>query len=78
MNFAVVMQSEGFRHLEESCPSLLSELLKAFVTVDDSSDRFSSKKRSSGTVYGLDVEPVVNGAEHGDIDGRRVRRRNLG
>ncbi|KAI6676300.1 hypothetical protein NL676_037096 [Syzygium grande] len=76
-NLAVVMQSEGFRHLEESCPSLLSELLKAFVTVDDSSDRFSSKKRGSGSIYGLDTGPIVTGAEHRDIDGRRVRRRNL-
>ncbi|KAK3422520.1 hypothetical protein EUGRSUZ_G02967 [Eucalyptus grandis] len=76
-NLAVVMQSEGFRHLEESCPSLLSELLKAFVTVDDSSDRFSNKKRGTSSIYGLDTVPVVTGAEHGDIDGRRVKRRNL-
>ncbi|GFP81730.1 BTB/POZ and math domain-containing protein 3 [Phtheirospermum japonicum] len=73
-NLGVVMQSEGFSHLEESCPSLLSELLETVASVDEKTNLVSGKKRSSSSVFGLDL--AVDGAA-GSVDphGRRVRRR---
>ncbi|KAL3647330.1 BTB/POZ and MATH domain-containing protein 3 [Castilleja foliolosa] len=73
-NLGVVMQSEGFRHLEESCPSLLSELLETVASVDEKWNLASGKKRSSSSVIGLDL--AVDGAAGSvDANGRRVRRR---
>ncbi|XP_048326019.1 BTB/POZ and MATH domain-containing protein 3 isoform X1 [Ziziphus jujuba] len=76
-NLGAVMQSEGFRHLEESCPSMLSELLKTFASVDENSILLSSRKRSSSSVYGLDLPADGGGtaAESVNPNGRRVRRR---
>ncbi|CAI0443318.1 unnamed protein product, partial [Linum tenue] len=34
-NLGVMMQSEGFKHLEESCPTLLHELLKTIASTDE-------------------------------------------
>ncbi|CAL1387406.1 unnamed protein product [Linum trigynum] len=34
-NLRVMMQSEGFKHLEESCPTLLRELLKTVASTDE-------------------------------------------
>ncbi|XP_010691281.1 BTB/POZ and MATH domain-containing protein 3 isoform X2 [Beta vulgaris subsp. vulgaris] len=71
-----VMHSEGFRHLEESCPSLLSELLQTVASVDDSSGLPSSKKRSSSSVFGLDLAAETGiPAESVNPTGRRFRRR---
>jgi len=41
------MQSARFKHLEECCLSLLSKLLKAVASGDESSSLMSSRKRSS-------------------------------
>ncbi|CAN4095833.1 unnamed protein product [Withania somnifera] len=69
-NLGVVMQKKGFKHLEQSCPSLLSELLETVASVDEKVSLMSSKKRSSSSIFGLDlaadsVNPTI----------RRVRRR---
>ncbi|TYH51770.1 hypothetical protein ES332_D10G301400v1 [Gossypium tomentosum] len=74
-NLGAVMQSEGFRHLEESCPSLLSELLKAFASVEECASMLSSKKRSGSSVYGIDLAAEVHVAEPVNPNDRRVRRR---
>ncbi|KAE8686327.1 BTB/POZ and MATH domain-containing protein 3 [Hibiscus syriacus] len=78
VNLGAVMQSEGFRHLEESCPSLLSELLKAFASSEESLSLLSSRKRSANSVYGMDhaaegpvaepMNPNPNAGEFGDAD----------
>ncbi|XVF75279.1 hypothetical protein PTKIN_Ptkin13bG0174700 [Pterospermum kingtungense] len=70
-----VMQSEGFKHLEECCPSLLSELLKTFASGEESSSLLSSRKRSGSSVYGIDLAAEGTLAESGNPNGRRVRRR---
>ncbi|KAG4181361.1 hypothetical protein ERO13_A10G222600v2 [Gossypium hirsutum] len=74
-NLGAVMQSEGFRHLEESFPSLLSELLKAFASVEECATMLSSKKRSGSSVYGIDLAAEVDVAEPVNPNDRRVRRR---
>ncbi|KAL5567587.1 hypothetical protein UlMin_024162 [Ulmus minor] len=76
-NLGVVMQSEGFKHLEESCPSMLSELLKTFASVDENSSLLSSRKRNSSSIYALDLPVDGSGgaAESVNPNGRRVRRR---
>ncbi|KAF3433651.1 hypothetical protein FNV43_RR24754 [Rhamnella rubrinervis] len=76
-NLGAVMQSEGFRHLEESCPSILSELLKTFASVDENSILLSSRKRSASSVYAVDLPADGGGAaaESANPNGRRVRRR---
>ncbi|KAF6161169.1 hypothetical protein GIB67_007810 [Kingdonia uniflora] len=70
--FFAVMKSEGFGHLEQSCPSLLSDLLEAIAEVDEEPSLVSSKKRSGSvnSTIGLHVEQSV------DASGRRTRRRN--
>ncbi|KAJ7541158.1 hypothetical protein O6H91_10G048800 [Diphasiastrum complanatum] len=61
-NLAAVMQSEGFEHLRENFPSLLSELLKTVAQVDEDGSRNRSAwgQFSDGT----------------DVNGRRVRQRS--
>ncbi|CAB4270836.1 unnamed protein product [Prunus armeniaca] len=49
------MQSDGYKHLEESCPSMLLELLETFAALDESSSLLSSRKRSGSSIYGLDL-----------------------
>ncbi|KAI3474357.1 hypothetical protein Pfo_029193 [Paulownia fortunei] len=73
-NLGVVMQSEGFRYLEQSCPSLLSELLETVASVDEKSNLVSGKKRSGSSIFGLDL--AADGvAESVNPNGRRLRRR---
>ncbi|GMI80759.1 hypothetical protein like AT2G39760 [Hibiscus trionum] len=74
-NLGAVMQSEGFRHLEESCPSLLSEMLKAIASVEECSNLLSSRKRSSSSVYGMDLATEAPMEEPENPNERRVRRR---
>ncbi|GLT93048.1 hypothetical protein SLE2022_108540 [Rubroshorea leprosula] len=62
-NLGAVMQSEGFKHLEECCPSLLSDLLKAFASGDENTSLLSGRKRSSSSVYGLDLAAEGAAAE---------------
>lgn len=72
-NLNAVMHSEGFRYLEESCPSLLSELLQTVASVDDTSGLPVSKKRSSSSVFGLDL--ASDRGVPAESGGRRFRRR---
>ncbi|XP_073031922.1 BTB/POZ and MATH domain-containing protein 3-like [Primulina eburnea] len=78
-NLGVVMESEGFKDLEESCPSLLSELLETVALVDEKSNHVSGKKRSSSSIFGLDLAADGGGggggAESGNPSGRRLCRR---
>ncbi|KAK6156184.1 hypothetical protein DH2020_010432 [Rehmannia glutinosa] len=69
-----VMQSEGFRHLEQSCPSLLSELLETVASVDDKSNLASGKKRSGSSIFGLELG-ADGVADSVNPNGRRLRRR---
>lgn len=71
------MQSEGFRHLEQSCPSLLAELLETVASVDKKSTLLSGKKRSGSSVFGLYLaaEGGVPESVNPNGNGRRVRRR---
>ncbi|KAG6426761.1 hypothetical protein SASPL_110995 [Salvia splendens] len=41
----MVMKSEGFKHLEQSCPSLLSGLLETVALADEKPNLISGKKR---------------------------------
>ncbi|KAK4431716.1 BTB/POZ and MATH domain-containing protein 3 [Sesamum alatum] len=74
-NLGVVMQSAGFRHLEQSCPSLLSELLETVASVDEKANLVSGKRRSGSSIFGLDLAADGGVAEPGNPSGRRVRRR---
>ena len=74
MPCAVVMQSEAFVHLKESCPSMLLELLETFASVDDNSSQPSSRKRSGSSIYGQDLADGA-AAESVNPNGRRIRRR---
>ncbi|KAF3581635.1 hypothetical protein DY000_02035653 [Brassica cretica] len=52
------MKSEGFKHLNQSCPSVLPELLNTVAAADKSSTTSSgqsSKKRSVSSVLGCDT-----------------------
>ncbi|XP_057424223.1 BTB/POZ and MATH domain-containing protein 2-like [Lotus japonicus] len=61
-NLRAVMQTDGFEHLKESCPSVLSELLQYVASYTEHSD-FMSKHGN---------EAVLDG---GDMNGRRVKQR---
>ncbi|KAF9674691.1 hypothetical protein SADUNF_Sadunf10G0153200 [Salix dunnii] len=70
-----VMLSEGFRHLEESCPSMLCELLKTLASGDENTRLLSGRKRSGSSVLGLDIATDGAQAESVNPNGRRLRRR---
>ncbi|KAJ8542105.1 hypothetical protein K7X08_016971 [Anisodus acutangulus] len=72
-NLGVVMHTEGFKHLEESCPSLLSELLETVASADEKASLMSNKKRSSSSIFGLDL--AADGVAAESVNPRRVRRR---
>lgn len=72
---SVIMQSEGYRYLEETCPSLISELLRAFAEVDENSSRQLSRKRSGSSTFGLDLAANGTMAESVNPYSRRLRRR---
>ncbi|XP_019157281.1 PREDICTED: BTB/POZ and MATH domain-containing protein 3-like isoform X1 [Ipomoea nil] len=74
-NLGVVMQSEGFKHLEESCPSLLSELLETVASIDEKASLISSRKRSSSSIFGVDLVPDGAAAEPFNPNMRCLRRR---
>ncbi|KAG7639106.1 BTB/POZ and MATH domain-containing protein 3 [Arabidopsis thaliana] len=58
-NLGAVMKSEGFKHLKQSCPTLLSELLNTVAAADKSSTSGqSNKKRSASSVLGCDTTNV--------------------
>ncbi|KAF3455242.1 hypothetical protein FNV43_RR05690 [Rhamnella rubrinervis] len=63
-NLAAVMQSDGFEHLKENCPSLQSELLK---TIAGCEEDCSSGGKSRSVWAQL--------SDGGDTNGRRVRQR---
>nr|GMC95989.1 BTB/POZ and MATH domain-containing protein 3-like isoform X1 [Ipomoea batatas] len=75
-NLGVVMQSEGFRHLEESRSSLLSELLETVASVDEKAVLISSKKRNSSSIFGIDLIANGDAAESGIHNFRHLRRRS--
>ncbi|KAL3523857.1 hypothetical protein ACH5RR_016691 [Cinchona calisaya] len=74
-NLGVVMRSDGFRHLEQSCPSLLSELLETIASEDEKPSLISSKKRSGSSIFGLDLAADGAAAEAVNPNVRRLRRR---
>ncbi|KAM0941371.1 putative chromatin remodeling & transcription regulator BTB-POZ-MATH family [Dioscorea sansibarensis] len=66
-NLGVVMQTEGFDYLKETCPSVLSDLLETIAVVEDD-NRPSSRKRGGSSVIGLNLMDGV------DMNGRRTRK----
>ncbi|CAA2934543.1 BTB/POZ and MATH domain-containing protein 3-like [Olea europaea var. sylvestris] len=74
-NLGVVMHSEGFKHLEQSCPSLLSELLETVASVDENSKLMPNKKRIGSSIFGLDLAADGGVVESLNPNGRRLRRR---
>ncbi|KAK1364906.1 BTB/POZ and MATH domain-containing protein 3 [Heracleum sosnowskyi] len=71
-----VMQSEGFKYLEESCQSLLSELLETVASVDDKGNQTVASKRSGSSIIGIAVAAEGSAAvDSGIPNGRRTRRR---
>ncbi|XP_057484200.1 BTB/POZ and MATH domain-containing protein 3-like isoform X1 [Actinidia eriantha] len=73
-NLGVVMQSEGYKHIEENCPSLLCELLETVAATDDKSLQLN-RKRSSSSIFGLDLAADGAVADSADPPVRRMRRR---
>ncbi|XP_076961083.1 BTB/POZ and MATH domain-containing protein 3-like [Bidens hawaiensis] len=74
-NLGVVMQTEGFKYVEETCPLLLSELLEtvASAAVDDRSGEGGlSRKRSGSSIIGLDLAAAA--AQMSIEDGPNIRR----
>ncbi|KAJ7954973.1 BTB/POZ and MATH domain-containing protein [Quillaja saponaria] len=61
-NLRAVMQTDGFEHLKESCPSVLTELLQHVAMVGDHSVKAFAYTSGS----------CLDGS---DMDGRRVKRR---
>ncbi|KAK9283383.1 hypothetical protein L1049_011625 [Liquidambar formosana] len=74
-NLGAVMQSEAYRYLEESCPSMISELLRTFASADENSGLQLSRKRSGSSIFGLDLAADGAAAESVNPNGRRIRRR---
>lgn len=83
---AAVMKSEGFKYIEESCSSLLSDLLDTIASsVDEKSGSLLGRKRnlSSSTMAMMDLAPAPapapapadGAAAPAESNGRRVRRR---
>uniref|UniRef100_A0A7N0V5N0 BTB/POZ and MATH domain-containing protein 3 n=1 Tax=Kalanchoe fedtschenkoi TaxID=63787 RepID=A0A7N0V5N0_KALFE len=70
-----LMHSDGYKKLEEICPSLISELLNALAEVDANPSLHLSWKRSSSSFQGADlgIDGGVNEATN--QNGRRTRRR---
>lgn len=67
-DFAAVMETEGFNYLEETCPSLLSDLLATVAVVDDDAASFNRKRGVGGNEGANPVESV-------EASDRRIRRR---
>ncbi|KAL3647909.1 BTB/POZ and MATH domain-containing protein 2 [Castilleja foliolosa] len=61
-NLRAVMQTDGFEYLKESCPNVLTELLKCVARINEHS--ISVGKQTT--------ECVLDG---GDVNGRRVKQR---
>ncbi|XP_051120056.1 BTB/POZ and MATH domain-containing protein 3-like [Andrographis paniculata] len=73
-NLTAVMQSEGFKELEQSWPALMSELLETVASVDEEKpSAVSGKKRSGSSVFGLDME-ADGEAESENPNSKRQRR----
>ncbi|KAH7429968.1 hypothetical protein KP509_09G076000 [Ceratopteris richardii] len=70
-NLAAVIQSDGFEHLRESCPSLQCELLKAVAGVEDDSEMEVPVVVNVSKKTPLDA-PAMDGS---DVNGRRIRPR---
>ncbi|PKU69417.1 BTB/POZ and MATH domain-containing protein 3 isoform X2 [Dendrobium catenatum] len=66
-NLGAVLQTEGFEYLEQSCPSLLYDILATVAADEDSTH--ASRRRSSSSYLGLTLMDGV------DSSGRRTRRR---
>ena len=62
------METEGFNYLEETCPSLLSDLLATVAVVDDDPASVNRKRGVCGNEGAAPVESF-EGSE------RRTRRR---
>ncbi|XAR66243.1 hypothetical protein NMG60_11012402 [Bertholletia excelsa] len=75
VNLGVVMQSEGFKSLKESCPALLVELLETVAAADKNSLLQLNVKRSSSSVFGLDLaaDGAISGPTNPTV--RRMKRR---
>ncbi|KAI3865101.1 hypothetical protein MKW92_007723 [Papaver armeniacum] len=71
-NLGAVMQTEGFAYLEESCPSLLSELLETIAVVDDESRQPSKKRHPNSSNISPNIVPDEVPV---DAIARRTRRR---
>ncbi|KAL8161072.1 hypothetical protein V2J09_012561, partial [Rumex salicifolius] len=75
-NLGVVMLSEGFKYLEESCPSLLCELLQTVASGEGNSIIPPNRKRSgSSSVFGVDLAAEGSPSESVYPNGRRVSER---
>ncbi|KAI4299524.1 hypothetical protein L6164_032976 [Bauhinia variegata] len=74
-NLGAVMQSEAFKQLKETCPSMLLELLETFATVDENSNQLLSRKRSGSSVFGQDLADGETATDSANPMGRRLRRR---
>lgn len=68
-HLAAVMQTEGYRHMTRSCPSLQAELLQVIAQAPAPQDRVHTVHRAhAGHVRGRLEEPM---------DERRVRPRRM-
>ncbi|CAI0411195.1 unnamed protein product [Linum tenue] len=72
-NLGVVTQSEGFRHLEQSCPALVCELLKTLASADEDSSMHPSRKRGGSSIFGLDIAAAGEAADDGAMLVIRIR-----
>lgn len=71
-NLGDVLQSEGFGHIEQACPSLLSDLLATVAVVINEDDTSQpNRKRSYSSNIGLNLNDEVDD----DSSRRRLRRR---
>lgn len=63
-NLGAVMETEGFNYLEETCPSLLSDLLATVAVVDDDPASVNRKRGVCGNEGMAPVESVEASERH--------------
>ncbi|XP_062187814.1 BTB/POZ and MATH domain-containing protein 3-like [Phragmites australis] len=63
-NLGAVMETEGFDYLEETCPSVLSDLLATVAVLDDDPASVNRKRGACGNEDAIPVESVEAGERH--------------
>lgn len=69
-NLAAVMQTDGYRHMTRSCPSLQAELLQVIASAGPAAAAAAHDRHGAHRAHGQHVRRLEEGVEE-----RRVRQR---